>query len=90
MFEIFVSETIPETTVPETTAAVTEPEETVPEETETEPTLPEWLMETEETEPQAEQHRSSGGQGILVFGAILVAVILFILLGALAFRRRSY
>lgn len=82
-------ETVPETTVPETTVA-TEPEETIPAETETEPTLPEWLMETEATEPAQVQKEDSSSRGMLVFGVIAVVVVLFILVGALVFRRRSY
>lgn len=97
-------ETAPETTEPQTepatepaTEPVTEPVTEATEETEevteaptTRPTEPEWLRQTEPTEPQPEQEKAGGFSGVW-FGLFLITGTLSLLLiGALVFRRRSY
>jgi len=94
-------ETVPEETREVVTVVMTEPAEvTQPTVVVTEPeTQPETQPEITEapvwetvapTEPEPEEKHLGSMSGIVVFGALLAAVISFVLLGALLFRRRRY
>ena len=84
--------TVPETTVPETTVPETTEAETVPETTEaateapeTEPSEPEWLRETQPSQPVK---KSGGINGALIAVILISATLTILLIGALVFRRR--
>lgn len=83
--------TVPETTVPETTVPEiteeTEPEttEAATEEPETEPEEPDWLRETEASEPVKKAGRINGA---LVAVVLISGTLTLLLIGALIFRRR--